>query len=357
MLAELTYRCPLHCPYCSNPLNLATYRDELTLEEWTRALTEARDLGVLQLHLSGGEPLQRRDLLQIVSVAHELGFYTNLITSALSLTPAKAEQLKVAGLDHVQISIQAAEPVVSDHIAGTPSYQRKIAAARAVKALGFPLTLNVVLHRKNIDQIAAILELAEELLADRLELANTQYYGWALHNRAALLPTWDQLQRAELIVQAARVRLVEQMQIIYVIPDYYSRYPKPCMGGWGRQQLTVAPNGDVLPCPAAGQIKTLPVENVRQRSLSWIWDESPMFNRFRGSDWMPEPCRSCPRQTVDFGGCRCQAFQLTGDAAATDPVCELSPDHAIIEHVVRTVNKTDQVLPGFIYRRMDRLAN
>jgi pyrroloquinoline quinone biosynthesis protein E len=357
LLAELTYRCPLHCPYCSNPLNLATYRDELTLEEWTRILAEARDLGVLQLHLSGGEPLQRRDLLQIVSVARELGFYTNLITSALSLTPAKAEQLKVAGLDHVQISIQAADPVLSDHIAGTPSYQRKIAAARAVKALGFPLTLNVVLHRQNIDQIAAILELAEELLADRLELANTQYYGWALHNRAALLPTWDQLQRAELIVQAARARLVEQMQIIYVIPDYYSRYPKPCMGGWGRQQLTVAPNGDVLPCPAAGQIKTVPVENVRQRSLSWIWDESPMFNRFRGSDWMPEPCRSCPRQTVDFGGCRCQAFQLTGDAAATDPVCELSPVHAIIENIVRTANKTDQVPPGFIYRRMDDLAN
>ncbi len=357
LLAELTYRCPLHCPYCSNPLNLATYRDELTLEEWTRVLTEARNLGVLQLHLSGGEPLQRRDLPQIVSTARELGFYTNLITSALSLTPAKAEQLKVAGLDHVQISIQAADPALSDHIAGTPSYQRKITAARAVKALGFPLTLNVVLHRQNIDQIAAILELAEELLADRLELANTQYYGWALHNRAALLPTWDQLQRAESIVQAARARLMEQMQIIYVIPDYYSRYPKPCMGGWGRQQLTVAPNGDVLPCPAAGQIKTLPVENVRQRSLTWIWDESPMFNRFRGSDWMPEPCRSCPRQTVDFGGCRCQAFQLTGDAAATDPVCELSPVHAIIENVVRTANKTGQALSGFIYRRMHNSAN
>ncbi len=197
LLAELTYRCPLHCPYCSNPLNLATYRDELTLEEWTRVLAEARNLGVLQLHLSGGEPLQRRDLPQIVSVARGLGFYTNLITSALSLTPAKAEQLKVAGLDHVQISIQAADPVLSDHIAGTPSYQRKIAAAQAVKALGFPLTLNVVLHHQNIEQIAAILELAEELSVDRLELANTQYYGWALHNRAALLPTWDQLQRAE----------------------------------------------------------------------------------------------------------------------------------------------------------------
>src|SRR6266849_6251307 len=267
LLAELTYRCPLHCPYCSNPLNLAAYSDELTVEEWSRVLTEAHDLGVLQLHLSGGEPLQRRDLLAIVTRAHELGFYTNLITSALSLTAAKA-----------------------------------------------------------------------------------QYYGWALHNRTALLPTWEQLQRAESVVQAARVRLAKQMQIIYVIPDYYSRYPKPCMGGWGRQQLTVAPNGDVLPCPAAGQITALPVENVRQRSLAWIWDDSLMFNRFRGVDWMPEPCRSCPRQTIDFGGCRCQAFQLTGDAGVTDPVCYLSPDHGTVADAVRVVNSGIEALPELVYR-------
>ncbi len=350
LLAELTYRCPLHCPYCSNPLNLAAYSDELTVEEWSRVLTEAHDLGVLQLHLSGGEPLQRRDLLAIVTRAHELGFYTNLITSALSLTAAKAEQLKRAGLDHIQISIQAADPVLSDGIAGTPSYLRKVAVARTVKAIGFPLTLNVVLHRHNIDQVAAILALAEELAVERLELANTQYYGWALHNRTALLPTWEQLQRAESVVQAARVRLAKQMQIIYVIPDYYSRYPKPCMGGWGRQQLTVAPNGDVLPCPAAGQITALPVENVRQRSLAWIWDDSLMFNRFRGVDWMPEPCRSCPRQTIDFGGCRCQAFQLTGDAAVTDPVCYLSPDHGIVADAVRVVNSGIEALPELVYR-------
>ncbi len=350
LLAELTYRCPLHCPYCSNPLNLGDYRDELTLEEWLRVLNEAHALGVLQLHLSGGEPLQRLDLVEIVARARKLGFYTNLITSALSLTPAKAALLKEAGLDHVQISIQAADSMLSDQIAGTPSYRRKVEAARTVKKLGFPLTLNVVLHRQNIDQAAAILALAEELAADRLELANTQYYGWALHNRAALLPTWDQLQRAEEIVQAARARLAEQMQIIYVIPDYYSRYPKPCMGGWGRQQLTVTPNGKVLPCPAAAQITALPIENVRQRSLSWIWSDSPMFNRFRGSAWMPEPCRSCPRQAVDFGGCRCQAFQLTGDAAVTDPVCELSLDHAMITNVVRAVNQGDEAMPDFIYR-------
>jgi pyrroloquinoline quinone biosynthesis protein E len=350
LLAELTYRCPLHCPYCSNPLNLGDYRDELTLEEWFRVLNEAHALGVLQLHLSGGEPLQRRDLVEIVAQARKLGFYTNLITSALSLTPAKAETLKEAGLDHVQVSIQAADSTLSDQIAGTPSYRHKVEAARTVKKLGFPLTLNVVLHRQNIDQVAAILALAEELAADRLELANTQYYGWALHNRAALLPTWDQLQRAEEIVRTARARLAEQMQIIYVIPDYYSHYPKPCMGGWGRQQLTVTPNGNVLPCPAAAQITTLPIENVRQRSLSWIWNDSPMFNRFRGSDWMPEPCRSCPRQTVDFGGCRCQAFQLTGEAAATDPVCELSPNHGMITNVVHAVNQSHEAMPDFIYR-------
>jgi PqqA peptide cyclase len=350
LLAELTYRCPLHCPYCSNPLNLGDYRDELTLEEWFRVLAEARTLGVLQLHLSGGEPLQRRDLVEVVVQARKLGFYTNLITSALSLTPAKALQLNDAGLDHVQISIQAADSTLSDRIAGTPSYRRKVEAARTVKKLGFPLTLNVVLHRQNIDQVAEIVALAEALAADRLELANTQYYGWALHNRASLLPTWEQLQRAEAAVRAARARLAEQMQIIYVIPDYYSRYPKPCMGGWGHQQLTVTPNGSVLPCPAAAQITTLPTENVRQRSLSWIWNDSPMFNRFRGSDWMPEPCRSCPRQAIDFGGCRCQAFQLTGDAAATDPVCELSPNHAIITNVVRAVNQGHEAMPCFIYR-------
>jgi pyrroloquinoline quinone biosynthesis protein E len=350
LLAELTYRCPLHCPYCSNPLNLGDYRDELTLEEWFRVLHEAYTLGVLQLHLSGGEPLQRRDLVEIVGQARKLGFYTNLITSALSLTPAKAEQLKEAGLDHVQISIQAADSPLSDRIAGTPSYRRKVEAARTVKKLGFPLTLNVVLHRQNIDQVAEIVALAEALAADRLEMANTQYYGWALHNRASLLPTWKQLQRAEAVVRAARARLAEQIQIIYVIPDYYSRYPKPCMGGWGRQQLTVTPNGGVLPCPAAAQITTLSIENVRLRSLSWIWNDSPMFNRYRGNDWMPEPCRSCPRQAIDFGGCRCQAFQLTGDAAATDPVCELSPNHDMITNVVHTVNQGNEALPDFMYR-------
>jgi PqqA peptide cyclase len=343
MLAELTYSCPLHCPYCSNPLNLADYREELTTAEWQRVMTEARELGVLQLHLSGGEPLQRRDLEELVASARDLGLYTNLITSALGLSPRRAKQLKAAGLDHVQISIQADEPDLSDHIAGTPSYRRKIEAARMVKELDWPLTLNVVLHRHNIDRIGRILDLAEELGADRIELANTQYYGWAWRNRAALLPSRTQLDQAEAVVRAARQRLQGEMQIIYVIPDYYSKYPKPCMGGWGQQQLTVTPNGNVLPCPAAHTLD-LPRADVREHSLTWIWEESPIFQRFRGTEWMPEPCRSCDRRDVDFGGCRCQAFQLTGDAARTDPVCHLSSDHSIVAEVVRAAN--EDVEPG-----------
>ena len=338
MLAELTYGCPLHCPYCSNPLNLSDYREELTTAEWQRVMTEARALGILQLHLSGGEPLRRSDLVELVASACEQGLYTNLITSSLGLSRRRAEQLKAAGLDHVQISIQADEPALSDRIAGTPSYAHKVAAARLVKELDWPLTLNVVLHRHNIDRIGRILDLAEELEADRIELANTQYYGWAWRNRAALLPSRSQLDRAETVVGAARRRLQGKMQIIYVIPDYYSRYPKPCMGGWGRKQLTVTPTGDVLPCPAAHTLD-LPRATVREHSLAWIWEKSPLFQSFRGTEWMPEPCRSCDRREVDFGGCRCQAFQLTGDAARTDPVCHLSPDHRIVTEAVRAANE------------------
>jgi pyrroloquinoline quinone biosynthesis protein E len=337
LLAELTYRCPLACPYCSNPLNMAGYQDELTTDEWRRVLTEAADLGVLQCHLSGGEPLLRRDLVEIAAVAHDLGLYTNLVTSALGLSRARAEQLRAAGLDHVQISIQADEPAVSDRIAGLPSFQRKIEAMRVVKELGWPLTMNVVLHRHNIDRVADVLGLAEEMGADRVELANTQYYGWAWRNRAALLPSRAQLEAAEVVVRAARERLRDRMEVIYVISDYYSRYPKPCMGGWASRQLTVTPNGDVLPCPAA-QSLPLPRAGVREDSLEWIWAKSPVMTAFRGTDWMPEPCRSCPRRELDFGGCRCQAFLLTGDAARTDPVCHLSPDHDLVARAVVAAN-------------------
>jgi pyrroloquinoline quinone biosynthesis protein E len=338
LLAELTYGCPLHCPYCSNPLDLGGYRDELTTAEWQRVLAEARDLGVLQLHLSGGEPLLRRDLADIVRAGSELGLYSNLITSALGLTPRRAEQLRAAGLDHVQISVQADEAALSDRLAGTPSFARKLAAARLVKELGWPLTLNVVLHRQNVDRIAEVLDLAEELGADRIELAHTQYYGWALLNRDALLPSRAQLARAEAVVRAAHRRLAGRMEVIYVLPDHHGRHPKPCMGGWGRRQLTVVPDGGVLPCPAAHTLP-LPRASVREHPLAWIWRESPLFQRFRGTDWMPEPCRSCDRREVDFGGCRCQAFLLTGDAARTDPVCHLSPDHALVADAVRAAEE------------------
>ncbi|NMH99970.1 pyrroloquinoline quinone biosynthesis protein PqqE [Pseudonocardia acidicola] len=337
LLAELTYRCPLSCAYCSNPLNLSDYTDELSTEQWQRVLAEAQELGVLQCHLSGGEPLLRRDLARIVATAGELGMYTNLVTSAIGLSRRRAEELRAAGLDHVQVSIQADEPALSDRIACTPSFERKIEAARTVKEMGWPLTVNVVLHRQNIDRVAAILQLAEELGAGRVELANTQYYGWGLRNRGALLPSRAQLDRAEAVVRAARERLAGRMDVLYVLPDYYSRYPKPCMGGWAARQLTVTPNGDALPCPAA-QALPLPRASVREDSLSRIWAESPLFQSFRGTDWMPDPCRGCDRREIDFGGCRCQAFQLTGDAARTDPVCHLSPDHGIVADAVRAAN-------------------
>ena len=337
LLAELTYACPLHCPYCSNPLNLGDYSDELTTREWQRVLAEAKGLGVLQLHLSGGEPLLRRDLVDIVRSASGLGLYTNLITSGFSLSSRRAELLRAAGLDHVQISIQADERALADRIAGTPSFERKKAAARLVKELGWPLTVNVVLHRHNIDRVDRILDMAAALGADRVELANTQYYGWALRNRDGLLPSRAQLDRAEATVRATRGRLDGRMEIIYVVPDYYSRYPKPCMGGWGRRQLTVLPNGDVLPCPTAHALP-LPRASVRERPLAWIWERSPLFQSFRGTGWMPHPCRSCDRREIDFGGCRCQAFGLTGDAARTDPVCHLSPDHGLVAAAVRAAN-------------------
>jgi len=337
LLAELTYRCPLSCAYCSNPVDLVDYGDELTTAEWQRVIVEAHELGVLQLHLSGGEPLLRRDLAELASTARDLGMYTNLVTSALGLSRGRAEELRAAGVDHVQVSVQADEPAISDRIAGTPSFARKVKACHLVKELGWPLTLNVVLHRQNIDRIGAVLRLAEELDADRVELANTQYYGWAWRNRDALLPSREQLEQAEEVVSAARTRLKGRMDVIYVLPDYYSRYPKPCMGGWAQRQLTVAPNGDVLPCPAA-QTLPLPRASVRADPLARIWTESPLFQAFRGTDWMPEPCHSCDRKEVDFGGCRCQAFLLTGDAARTDPVCHLSPDHGIVEAAVRAAN-------------------
>jgi pyrroloquinoline quinone biosynthesis protein E len=354
LLAELTYACPLHCPYCSNPVALDDYRDELTTDEWQRVFTEAADLGVLQVHLSGGEPMQRHDIVDLVQCANKLGLYTNLITSGLGFSTRRAEELRDAGLDHVQVSIQADERDLSDQIAGTASFERKHEVTRLVKKLGWPLTLNVVLHRQNIDRIGAIVDMAAVMDADRIELANTQYYGWAGRNRAGLLPSREQLERAETVVRAARERLGDRMEIIYVIPDYYSKHPKPCMDGWARRQFTVVPNGEALPCPAAHELARglrLPSTNVREHPLEWIWAESPLFKQFRGDEWMPDPCRSCERREIDFGGCRCQAFALTGDAARTDPVCHLSPDHELVEAAVAAANDPMRPRDGVLIPR------
>jgi pyrroloquinoline quinone biosynthesis protein E len=337
LLAELTHACPLSCSYCSNPLELTKRSAEIGTDDWRRVLDEAADLGVLQSHFSGGEPLLRRDVVDLVAHASGLGMYTNLVTSAIGLSRPRAEALHAAGLDHVQVSIQADEPVLSDRLAGISSFDKKMEAARLVKELGWPLTLNVVLHRQNIDRIGAILDRVEELEADRVELANTQYYGWALRNRSALLPSREQLEHAEEVTRAARERLRGRTDVIYVIPDYYAQYPKPCMGGWGSRQLVVGPEGNAWPCLAAHELP-LPPANVQEHDLAWIWRSSPMFTAFRGTDWMPDPCASCERREVDLGGCRCQAFQLTGDMARTDPVCVLSPDRHLIDEAVAAAN-------------------
>jgi PqqA peptide cyclase len=356
LVAELTYRCPLRCPYCSNPVDCGSdaYKAELTTEEWSRVFAEASALGVLQLGLTGGEPLARRDLPELVAAAARNGLYTTLVTAALTLDRTRAERLQAAGLDHVQISFQDSDPANSDRIAGTRSWDRKVAAAKLVRELDFPLTINAVLHRQNLDNISEILSLAESLGADRVELANTQYYGWALENRAALLPRREQLERAEEVVAEFRARLGPRMEILYVIPDYFDDQPKPCSGGWGRQTMVVAPDGSVMPCHAASIIPGMHFDNVRERSLEWIWSESSAFNRFRGTDWMPEPCRSCPQKEIDFGGCRCQAMLLTGDPAATDPTCVFSPLHHLIVDAREGAQRAEPASPlvSLVYRSM-----
>ncbi|ONI86190.1 pyrroloquinoline quinone biosynthesis protein PqqE [Saccharothrix sp. ALI-22-I] len=330
LLAELTHRCPLRCGYCSNPVELAGRADELDTGQWRAVFDQARALGVLQVHLSGGEPLARKDLPALVGHASGLGCYVNLVTSGLGLTADRLAELE--GVDHVQLSVQDADAAGANLIAGVKAFEHKLKAADVIRDAGLPLTVNVVLHRLNLDHVGEIIALAARMGADRLELANTQYYGWALRNRAALLPTREQLARAGEVVAAAKAR--SSMEIVYVIADYHEAHPKPCMHGWGARQLTVAPNGDVLPCPAAGVIEGLGIENVKDRALADIWHSSPAFNAFRGFDWMKEPCRTCARRELDFGGCRCQAFQLTGDASATDPVCSLSPHRGAVDLIL-----------------------
>ncbi len=331
LVAELTYACPLRCVYCSNPVDYARHADALDTDGWLKVLRDAEGLGVVQLNLTGGEPLLRKDLEALVAEAERLQLYTNLITSGIPATRERLARLRDLGLDNVQISVQDVAAAGADRIAGRHTFERKLRVARWVKELGLPLTLNIVLHRENLGHVEEMIAFAEELSADRLELANTQYLGWALVNRKALLPTAEQLAQAREIAAAARERLKGRMEILFVTPDYYVERPKACMDGWGRRFLLVSPDGLVLPCHLAHTLPGLTWESVRQRPLADIWHDSEALNAFRGEAWMPEPCRSCDRRTVDFGGCRCQAYHLTGNAAATDPTCSLAPHHDLIE--------------------------
>jgi pyrroloquinoline quinone biosynthesis protein E len=334
LLAELTYKCPLQCPYCSNPIDYAKHSSEISTEDWKRVLTQARKMGAVQLGFSGGEPLTRQDLPELVQHARQLGYYSNLITSGYGLTEEKIIQLKEAGLDHIQVSIQASTQELNDHLAGTKSYETKKQVAHLVKKHGYPMVLCVVIHRENIHQMRQILEMAEELGADYLELANTQYYGWAHKNRDLLLPTKEQFEEAEAIAQAYKEKVADKMKIYYVIPDFHEDRPKACMNGWGTTFLTIAPDGVALPCHSARDLPGLDCPSATEYGVEEIWNESKAFNFFRGNEWMKEPCRSCDEKEKDFGGCRCQAYMLTGDMYNTDPVCSKSPDRHVIEEAL-----------------------
>jgi len=353
LLAELTYRCPLQCPYCSNPLELERAKGELDTDTWLRVLGEAAELGVLQVHFSGGEPTARADLEQLVGRASRLGLYTNLITSGVLLNEAKIAALAKAGLEHVQLSFQDAEATGGDRIGGYKGgHEKKTQVARLVRKAGLPLTLNMVVHRQNLDHLEGMIQLAVELDAHRVEIAHVQYYGWGLANRAALIPTRAQVEKATAIVDQARERLKGVLIFDYVVPDYYARRPKSCMGGWGQRFLNINPAGMVMPCHAAETIPDLKFESVRDYNLSEIWTNSAAFRRFRGVEWMPEPCRSCDRREIDWGGCRCQALAITGDASATDPACELSSQHHLLFELAEA--ESDKDPPSFVYRRFSR---
>jgi len=352
LLAELTYKCPLQCPYCSNPVDFAnTTGAELDTDHWLRVLREARELGAAQLGLSGGEPIVRKDLEIIVAEARKLGYYTNLITSGIGMSADRVAGLREAGLDHIQVSFQASSSELNNWIAGTDSFEHKLEMARAVKDNGFPMVLCFVTHRENIDQVDDILELSKRLDADYVELATTQYYGWAFINRDVLMPTREQLDHAESRVNAYREQHKDDpMKIFYVVPDYYENRPKPCMSGWGSLFMLVTPDGTTLPCHSARQLPGIEFPNVKDSSMGDIWLRSDAFQKFRGFDWMQEPCRSCPEKEKDFGGCRCQAFMLTGDAAATDPVCDKSPNRHLVDEAIAASAKADKSTKPLVFR-------
>ncbi|PAU53573.1 pyrroloquinoline quinone biosynthesis protein PqqE [Pseudomonas sp. PIC25] len=340
LLLELTYQCALQCAFCSNPRQFADYRQhELDTAEWIDAMSQARALGAMQIGFSGGEPTLRKDLETLVAEADRLGYYTNLITSGIGLTEARLRALKDAGLRHIQLGFQSTDRDVARQLAGVDCWERKLAIARSIKALDFPMVLNVPITRQNIGQVPDIIEFAAELGVEYLELANVQYYNWALLNRDQLMPTREELERAEAAVQEARARLGDRLTLFFVIPDYYEGRPKACMNGWGAIHLTIAPNGDVLPCSQATSFQNLEFPNIRRQRLEAIWHDSPVFQLYRGDAWMPEPCRSCSEKETDFGGCRCQALLLTGAGDEADPACSKSPHHALIQQAVQQAQR------------------
>ena len=341
LIAEITHRCPLHCVYCSNPLQLAGTKAELSTEDWIRVFRQAQGLGILHLHLTGGEPLARTDLKELIQAAHAAGLYSNLITSGIGLPDVRLASLVDAGLDHIQLSFQDSRDEPANWIAGTKAHAHKVVLSEVIRRFPIAFTVNLVVHRQNLDHLEEMIGFAEQLKPERLEIAHAQYYGWALKNRDTLMPTREQLENCLRIVELAQARLSGRMRIDCVVPDYYARYPKACMGGWGQRLLLIDPAGKALPCHAAGVIPGMSFDNVREHSLEWIWRESAAFQRFRGEQWMPEPCRSCDRRAEDFGGCRCQAFLLTGDANATDPVCTLAPTHHLVETARENIAPTE----------------
>lgn len=343
LIAEVTHRCPLHCVYCSNPLELAAVSSELSTAEWVDVFQQCGKLGMLHAHFTGGEPLARADLTELIAGARAAGLYTNLITSGLGLNETRLRSLVDAGLDHIQISFQDSREGAANWIAGAKAHAHKIELSRIIRKFELAFTVNLVIHRQNIDHLEEMIAFIERLAPDRMEIANTQYYGWALKNRAALIPTRAQIDKAVEVVAAAEKRLAGRVRIDSVVPDYYARYPKACMGGWGRRLILINPAGRVLPCHAAEVIPGLTFENVRDQSLEFIWRQSSSFQRFRGEDWMPEPCRSCDRRGEDFGGCRCQALLLAGDATVTDPACSLAPSHFVVENALAEANAGDAI--------------
>ncbi|HXM82663.1 MAG TPA: pyrroloquinoline quinone biosynthesis protein PqqE [Burkholderiales bacterium] len=351
LLAELTYRCPLHCVYCSNPVDYTAYGEELATEDWLRVLRQGRSLGATQLGFSGGEPLMRDDLEVLVAEARRLGYYSNLITSGVGLNERRIAAFKEGGLDHIQVSFQDSTREMNDFLSSTRTFDLKRRVARLVKQYDYPMVLNVVLHRLNIDHVEQILELAAELEAEYVELANTQYYGWAYLNRDRLLPSREQVQRAEAVTNRFRERIGNKMKIYFVVPDYHENRPKACMNGWGSVFLNLAADGVALPCHEARMLPGMDFPNVRDHDLRWIWHDSPAFNRYRGDEWMKEPCRSCPEKAKDYGGCRCQAYLLTGDPANADPVCDKSPQHALIMQAVERAQQAGvETKPVLLYR-------